>query len=700
MARSWRPRRRGRRRTGVALTATTIMIATALVGSGGVGAFGSPDNILDKPPVEVINGELVYNGYANQCDPARNGGVACQETKNKNRLRGFSWAGYKGGGVALPEAAVGRTIEVSALTSVKGARKVKQTLRKPVDLVPINTTTLPGGEGVLPNNKTITAPFPADAVLIKGTDRVVRVPAGTTDLPAFTRLKKDGSIILPGVVESAAVANAAVIQEALDNVPASAAAPAAVLLPKGEWFVAESLTIRRSGVVLRGVGQGRRNKGTTLISVNTDRDEGGALIVVAPPEPAGGYPDPLRDLGSRRGRNTFSKPEYALRTTITDDLVPTGTNKLKVASTDGFAVGDTIAVTRTANQALVDASYPTDESKDGINPMISSFSRSHERVITKINTESKRLTLDRPLLDPIQSSMGGGDVTRIQPIPRLSHVGVEHLRIQSEVDPFDMPNDPDTRKMKEVHTRSAVEMFYTEDSWVQGITCRTLARICVGTMRYVNYTTVQDAAAIAWASHVTGGRRYAFHGGDGVGGSGVLFQRIYIEGARHPVVTGARVSGPVVWLDVESRNDLGDSGGHLGNAKGLLFDNLQAKTLQAWNKAPKLQKQGITSSQAVYWNSSNASYGEDGVVNILGPAHNANFLVGGEVGVINSQGGAFIYQPSTPSSTMPRSLYLAELEDRKGAAAVAAVTTAAQRQGRIWDDLAKWKGAKAPPSTG
>ncbi|MEM8925503.1 MAG: hypothetical protein AAGD35_18520 [Actinomycetota bacterium] len=679
------------------MTAASALLATVVVGSGGAEAEIA-DHVLERPPVEVIDGVLVYNAYVNHCDPSANAELPCPETNAKNRLRGFSWAGYEGGGVALPEAPIGLRIKASQLISLPRTKKIRRSLRVDTAVVPAGASSLPNGTGVLPNGKTIEAPFPTGAMVIEGTDQVVIPPPGTTMLPAFTKVRADGTAVLPSTIDAIAEANATVIQAALDEVPASAEAPAAVLLPPGEWFVAEGLTIGRSGVVLRGRGQGPLNRGTTLISVNVDRDEGGAAVLIRPPEPADGFPHPLRDLGNGRADDTLDAERYAVNSRISQKFVPSGTAVVRVADAGGFAVGDTVVVARTANQALVDASYPTPDARNGINPEPSSFDRGHERVIVKIR--GNRLTLDRPLLDPIHRSMGGGDVTRIDPIPRLRQVGVEDLRIESDVEPYDEANDPETRKVKETHTRSGVELRHVEDAWVAGLTCRTLAKFCVGTMRYVKDVTVQDAAAVEWASMVTGGRRYAFHGGDGVGGSGVLFQRIYIEGARHPVVTGARVAGPVVWLDVESVGDFGDSGGHLGNSKGLLFDNLRAKSLQAWNKAPLLGKQGITGAQVVYWNSSNTPYGEAGRVNLASPAHAANFLVGGDIGPITSQGGAFIYRPNGPSSTMPRSLYLAELEDRMGPAAVAAVTTEAQRNGRIWEQLAAWRGDATPPPTG
>ena len=80
------------------------------------------------------------------------------------------------------------------------------------------------------------------------------------------------------------------------------------------------------------------------------------------------------------------------------------------------------------------------------------------------------------------------------------------------------------------------------------------------------------------------------------------------------------------------------------------------------------------------------------------PLGSMNWVIGG-MGV-QAEGGWTSAEPfgwweSHGAPVAPRSLYLKQLEARLGAAAVQAVTTEAQRQGRIWDRLASWAGEGA-----
>ena len=82
--------------------------------------------------------------------------------------------------------------------------------------------------------------------------------------------------------------------------------------------------------------------------------------------------------------------------------------------------------------------------------------------------------------------------------------------------------------------------------------------------------TIQDTAMLDPVSQVTGGRRYPFAIN---GGFGVLVQRCYTRQARHSFVTGARVSGPHVFLDCLAEQTRSDDGPHHRWATGILFDN-------------------------------------------------------------------------------------------------------------------------------
>lgn len=187
-------------------------------------------------------------------------------------------------------------------------------------------------------------------------------------------------------------------------------------------------------------------------------------------------------------------------------------------------------------------------------------------------------------------------------------------------------------------------------------------------------------------SVITGGRRYSFNLS---GGTGNLFQRCYSEEARHDFVSGARTTGPNVWLDCYSRDSYADDGPHHRWATGLLFDNLASRYLHVENRQDSGTGHGWSGAQTLFWN------GVAEGVRCDTPRGAMNWTIGSMGEEEEGQ-----WAPEEPPGwweshgdpVEPRSLYLQQLRDRLGSDAVRAVTTAEQRQGRIWRHLITWAG--------
>ena len=111
----------------------------------------------------------------------------------------------------------------------------------------------------------------------------------------------------------------------------------AVLLDAGDYDIAGQLTIAASGVVLRGVG--RESNQTVLHATGTSQRE---LISIA---------------GSGSQSLTGSTRN------MIDKVVPVGARSFRVDSTSGFAVGDTVRVTRPST-----ADWISDLGMDSIPP--------------------------------------------------------------------------------------------------------------------------------------------------------------------------------------------------------------------------------------------------------------------------------------------------------------------------------------------
>jgi hypothetical protein len=212
------------------------------------------------------------------------------------------------------------------------------------------------------------------------------------------------------------------------------------------------------------------------------------------------------------------------------------------------------------------------------------------------------------------------------------------------------------------------------------------------------FNTVEDCAMLAPVSQITGGRRYSFNLSGGIGN---LFQRCYSDRSRHDFVSGARTTGPNVWLDCYSSRSYADDGPHHRWATGLLFDNTVSLDLDVQNREDSGTGHGWAGAQTLFWNAL-----AEGII-CDAPPGAMNWAIGC-TGARN-QGSwapeeADGWWESHLHPVAPRSLYLHQLQDRLGPAAVAAITLPAQRDGRIWGQLAAWAGEgrleSAPPANG
>ncbi|MFW6058188.1 MAG: hypothetical protein ACOC9W_04975, partial [Persicimonas sp.] len=419
----------------------------------------------------------------------------------------------------------------------------------------------------------------------------------------------------------------------------------AVVLEAGRYEVDGPIEISTSGVVLRGEGQGE--DGTVIEATREDQH------------------DFIQITGQGSGLGEVSET----RTPITSDYVPVGSRTFSVETPPDFSEGDAVGVVRTPNQAWID---DLQMGQWGWTP--ASYEIAHERTVTDIDGDE--ITVDVPLVDTIESGYGGGELFKADLSGRVEQVGVENLRLVSH---YDGADDED-------HGWKAIRLRQAQDSWVRGVTAVHFGYAAVSIEGNSSHNTVEETAMLEPISQVTGARRYAFNVG---GGTGNLFQRCYSEEARHDFVSGSRTTGPNVWLDCYSHDSTNDDGPHHRWATGLLFDNTRSLYLHVENRQDSGTGHGWSGAQTLFWNG--MAHG----IRTFAPHGAMNWMVG-TMGT--EQDGQWTddeprgWWESHNDPVEPRSLYLKQLEDRLGAAAVEAVTTADQRAGRIWGQLANWAG--------
>ena len=439
------------------------------------------------------------------------------------------------------------------------------------------------------------------------------------------------------------------IQAALDAVsklPATGGLRGAVLLAPGTFQLLGTLGIATSGVVLRGSGSG----------------PGGTVLQV------GGSPRTVLSVGG-----SGSWTESTTATDITDDYVPSGATSFHIASASGLSPGMAVLVDRPVTAAWIHFMGMDTMVRDGApETWLAAGSVIHaDRTIVAV--QGSTVTLDAPLADTLDVSTWGSSAPRASVHPytfagRLEQVGVEamHLVAPEQTVPINQP------------TFGILDMNAVKDAWVSDVAGDEFTTgFVVGSG--ARSVTVQD-------SHVTrvvpidGSQGYPFH--FSVDGQGVLVQRCTSSGVGvFSYATQDRTAGPNVVLQMTVPDD--DAGAahtnlqpHQRWATGLLVDDASTPTggIALMNRGWDGSGHGWAIGFGVVWNgvasslliqqppgAQNWSIGAKGTqTTASAPGSDAGPL---HQGIVESPGLA----------VAPRSLYLAQLCERLGPQALAAI---------------------------
>jgi hypothetical protein len=327
----------------------------------------------------------------------------------------------------------------------------------------------------------------------------------------------------------------AIIQAAIDDVSKknmdANGFKGAILLKKGVYKIPGSIKIQSPGIVLRGEGDE-----TILIA---EGDQRRPLINVS---------------GSGKvEKNGASVP-------VADEYIPTGAKSFQLVSAEGFTTGDKIIIERPGTDAWIkDLKMDQIENRGGTKQwQANEYTLQFERVITKISGNT--ITIDIPVVMPLEKKYGGAFVYKYQFAGRISHVGVENLQCQSAY-------KSDTA---EDHSWEAIRFDKIENGWVRNVTSRFFAFACVNLSGDAKFITVDNCKSLSPKSVITGGRRYSFCNN----GQMNLFTNCHAEEGRHDYVTGARVCGPNVFYNCTAIKTYADIGPHHRWTAGTLYDNI------------------------------------------------------------------------------------------------------------------------------
>jgi hypothetical protein len=361
---------------------------------------------------------------------------------------------------------------------------------------------------------------------------------------------------------------------------------------------------------------------------------------------------------------------------IADDYVPVGARSFKVASAAGYRPGDTVIVRRIGNADWVAA-----VGMNGDNPQSrwQPFNVEWDRVVTEV--QGTTITIDAPITCAVEKRWGGGEIVKYQDAGRIEKVGIENLRGVSEFDPtvrtkeygnMDRPNYiVEEYYADENHYANFITFDNMKHGWVRNCTALHFLYSMVGAARGSKWITVQDCVSREPISRRLGARRFTF----ALRGQLALVQRCLSDKGRHSFMMGQPTASGNVFLDCKATSPYSSSEPHEQWATGGLYDNIEAPlTARFWKNI----NIGWAGANTVFWNCVGSF-----LVQKPPTAQNYSFgHMGVDAVVFNiplqdtTKDAGFI--ESLDRHVMPRSLYLTQLRERLGDAAVRNIAAPSQ----------------------
>jgi len=423
--------------------------------------------------------------------------------------------------------------------------------------------------------------------------------------------------------------NQAILQNAVDEVSQLPldinGFRGAILLKKGTYKIPETITINKSGIVLKGEGVSE----TKLIATGKGQR---SLIIF-------------------KGEGQLKEIQGS-RVKIADKFVPVGAFAFTVTDASQYKIGDNIVVLRIPNNKWIsDLKMDQIEIPEGRNVkqwQAKDYMLRFERLITKM--EGNKITVDNPIVMEMDENYGDAEIYKSTFDGRIKEVGIENMSFESEY-----ANDTD-----EDHGWIAVQFDKVQDGWVRNIVTRYFGYAAVSINSTSKQITVKDSKCLDAKSIIDGGRRYSFNNN----GQLNLFMNLETTEGRHDYVTGARVLGPNVFYNCKASKTHADIGPHHRWTVGTLYDNITT------DGEIVVQDRGFMGS----------GHGWAGVTQILWNCKAKKVAVqspwvSGQNYSFGTQGGKYeghfkgrpdgVWENQNQTDIAPKSLYLAQLQSRK-----------------------------------
>ncbi len=407
----------------------------------------------------------------------------------------------------------------------------------------------------------------------------------------------------------------------------------AVHLNAGIYQVSGNITIRKSGVVLRGAGDGENTVDNTILLVS-DRVRGTVLTI-----------------GSENISWTQALP--GTETNIITKRVPVGARNVEVEDASLFTIGDQIIIRHPSTQKWIDA-VDGGGTEDAPHWQPGFHDIMYYREITGIRENI--ISVDAPVFNHLDKNLATSYIYKPDTEPFVTNTGVENLRIIIQT------AGPES----ESHAENGIFFQGVRNGWADRVSLLHFSHTGFGT-RISSNITISNSKALEPHSRLTGGRRYNFNAH--LFSNNILFKNVSSsDGRRSFISNGTTTASGIVFHNATSLRARGSSEGHQKWTHGLLFDHITFEepvhynVLSLHNRGNFGSSHGWSAAHSVAWNvDAGGNY-----IFIQKPPMAQNYGIGNQG---NISGRGLFDQPEgyiEGNNLLPNpvSLYQAQLDER------------------------------------
>ena len=456
---------------------------------------------------------------------------------------------------------------------------------------------------------------------------------------------KNGEAALPTVavvlqISPIAGDNTAHIQAAIDQVEAMPLDQnghrGALLLGPGNYHVYGTVYVNRSGVIVRGSGDGENPATNTVIRGVGNTPNKRTLFVMG-----------------TNNRTGFGGRVNGTTQNITSEYIPVGSRTVEVVDASKYSVGDNIVIKHPSTDAWLAAVNYGDVAGDA--PWNSGeIDMIFNRYITQI--EGNKIKFDTPLYHELDKSLSQAFLYVYNGSSQISECGIENMRFFVETAGSE---DGD-------HVYDCVDMIGVRDCWAKNITALHMGDAGIK-LEEATRCTVIDSKVFEPHGPISGGWRYNFYVGDNT--TNILVKNCVSSKGRHAFVSnGASKANGIVFTDCSSTGDYTRSESHRRWGQGMLWDNIKWSATNSYgilglhNRGNYGTGHGWSITNGVAWNID----APNNQIAVQKPPIGQNYAIGCDATVDND--GPFAqpvgYIEGTGENMNIQSLYAAQLSER------------------------------------